>query len=233
MMILGICGSQRSEENSGTFTLIKTVLEASGCEYELISLRGKKIAGCTCCLGCVQDNICKVKDDMTPLREKIVAADAYVIGGPNFYSGMNAATHAFLERWYQFRHRTGNLLWGKLAVAVGVGGAEACPPADDIEKIFLYSFIETTAKVVGQGAAACYSCGYGETCKVGLPYLIHGEGVKITDEMIPNVTKQPQVIQSAVEAGKELGRRLRNGHDRNAVTQKMQAVMMEKFKSST
>ena len=38
-------------------------------------------------------------------REKILAADAYVIGAPNFFSTLNATTHAFLERWYQFRHR--------------------------------------------------------------------------------------------------------------------------------
>ena len=45
----------------------------------------------------------------------------------------------------EFRHQTGDALWGKLAVAVGVGGAMGQPPADDIEKFLLYSFIETTA----------------------------------------------------------------------------------------
>jgi hypothetical protein len=39
-------------------------------------------------------------------------------------------------------------------------------------------------------------------------------------------------MQAAVEAGKKLGQRLQQGHDRTQVTQKMQAVMMEKFKGS-
>ena len=44
------------------------------------------------------------------------------------------------------------------------------------------------------------------------------------------MTKQAEVMLAAEEAGKLLGQRLRNGHDRMQVTQKMQAVMMEKFK---
>ena len=67
MKILGISGSPRKEDQSGTYTLVKTVLENSGCDYELISLRGKRIAGCIACLGCVKDNVCKVDDDMAAL----------------------------------------------------------------------------------------------------------------------------------------------------------------------
>jgi multimeric flavodoxin WrbA len=232
MKILGISGSPRKEKKSGVYKLVVTVLEATGFEFELISLRGKTIAGCISCLGCVKDNICKVEDDLTPLRDKIVQADAYVIGAPNYYSGMNAATHALLERWFQFRHQEGNLLWGKLAVAVGVGGTTGHFPADEIEKFLFYNFIETVAKVSGQGAAACYSCGFGESCRVGIPYFLHGEGVKITAEMIPDVAKQPAVMEAAANAGRLLGSRLQDGHDRMAVTMKMQQLMMERFKSS-
>lgn len=232
MKILGLSGSPRKESQSGVFKLVKAVLESTGVEYDLVSLRGKQISGCIACLGCVQDNVCKVEDDLTPLREKIVAADAYVFGAPNYYTTLNATTHALLERWFQFRHQAGDLLWGKLAVAVGVGGTSGRFPADDLEKFFLYNFIETVAKVTGQGAASCYSCGYGETCQVGIPQMIHGEGVKITPEMIPDVAKDPKVMATAAEAGKLLGQRLKNGHDRMAVTQNMQNKMMAMFESS-
>ena len=232
MKILGISGSTRKDGVSGTSKLVQIVLENTGCDYELVSLRGKKIAGCIACLGCVKDNICKVQDDLVELRPKIVEADAYVIGAPNFYSAMNATTHALLERWYQFRHQEGDTLWGKLGVAIGVGGTSGQYPAAEIEKLFLYNFVETVAKVAGQGAASCFSCGYGETCRVGVPTLLYGEGVKIKPDMIPDVTKQPDVIESATAAGKLLGQRLRDGHDRMAVTQKMQERLMAKFKES-
>ncbi|MGD8502799.1 MAG: flavodoxin family protein [Syntrophobacterales bacterium] len=232
MLVLGISGSPRKENKSGVYKLVNTVLEATGLDYEMVSLRKKNLAGCVACLGCVKDNVCKVEDDLQPIREKIVAADAYVIGAPNYYSTLNAMTHAFLERWFQFRHQEGDLLWGKLGVAVGVGGTTGQFPADDIEQFFLYNFIETVAKVSGQGAASCYSCGYGETCKVGIPHFLHGEGVKISEEIVPDVTKQPEVMKAAVEAGKKLGERLREEHDRAQVTQNMQAIMMEKFEGA-
>jgi multimeric flavodoxin WrbA len=232
MMILGISGSTRKNDVSGVYKLVDTVLENTGYDYELVSLRNKKISDCIACLGCVKDNICKVEDDLKDLREKIVEADAYVIGAPNYYSAINAITHAFMERWFQFRHQEGNTLWGKLGVAVGVGGTTGVFPADEIEKFFLYNFIETVAKVPGQGAASCYSCGHGETCKVGIPHLLHGEGVKITSDIIPDVTKQPEVMNAAIDAGELLGQRLRNGHDRIQVTRKMQQKMMSMFESA-
>jgi multimeric flavodoxin WrbA len=195
-------------------------------------LKGKKISGCIACLGCVEDNVCKVQDDLTPLREKIVAAEAYVIGAPNYFTGINATTQALLERWFQFRHQAGNTLWGKLAVAVGVGGTSGQAPADTLEKYLAYNFIETIAKVTGQGAASCFSCGFGETCPVGIPRMLYGDEVKITPESTPDVGKQPEVMEAAARAGKLLGDRLRQGIDRQAVTLKMMQVMMEKFKGS-
>jgi multimeric flavodoxin WrbA len=232
MKILGISGSPRKESQSGTYKLVETVLENTGMDYELVSLRKKTISGCIACLGCVKDNVCKVEDDLAPLREKIVQADAYVFGAPNYYSGLNATTHALLERWFQFRHQTGNILWGKLAVAIGVGGTSGGFAADELEKFLLYNFIETVAKVTGQGAASCYRCGFGETCQVGIPNMIHGAGVKITPDMIPDVARQPKVMDTAIEAGKLLGQRLKEGHDRMVVIQNMQKKMMAMFASA-
>lgn len=232
MKILGISGSPRNNKQSSIYKLVNTVLENTGIEYEFISLRKMQFSGCIACLGCVQDNVCKLDDDMVALRDKIVTADGFVIGAPNYFSTINAITHALFERWFQFRHQAGNSLWGKLAVAVGAGGTSGRFPADEIEKFFLYNFIETVAKVHGQGAASCYSCGYGESCQVGIPNMIHGPGVKITEDMIPDVTKQPDVMAAAVNAGKILGERLRNDHDRMTVTQKMQQKMMSMFESA-
>jgi multimeric flavodoxin WrbA len=226
LKILGISGSPRKEDVSGVYRLVKTVLENTGIDYELISLRGRKIGGCIACLGCAVDNVCKVGDDMADLREKIVSADAYVIGASNYYGTLNALTHAFIERWFQFRHRDGNLLWGKLGVAVGVGGMGGKFPVNDIERFFMYNFIETVEKVDGQGAASCYSCGYGESCNVGVPRMLYGQDVRITPEMIPDVSTQPKVMAKAAQAGAFLGKRLTSGHDREVVTGKMQQKMM-------
>jgi multimeric flavodoxin WrbA len=232
MNILGIAGSPRPEEISGVHALVKTVLEHTRADFELISLQGKRIFGCTACLGCVQDNVCKLEDDLTPLRDRILAADAYVIGAPNYFGTINATTHALLERWFQFRHQSGSALWGKLAVTIGVGGTVGGPASDALESMLQYNFIETVAKVSAQGAASCYSCGFGERCQVSIPNLLHGLGVEIHQEMIPDVARQPEVMEAAIEAGKLLGARLRDGHDRVSVTRRMQARMHGLFHAS-
>jgi multimeric flavodoxin WrbA len=232
MKILGISGSPRQEKRSNTYRLVQKVLKSTGLDYELISLRAKRINGCIACLGCVHDNTCVVNDDMTPLRQKIINADAYVIGAPNYYTTINSTTASMLERWYQFRHRTADMLWGKLAVTVGVGGSLGNPPADDIEKYMSYNFIETVAKVTAQGAASCFDCGYGEKCKVGLPVMLYGENVKIKEEMVPDISKQPKTIKAAELAGKLLAQRLKK-HNRKEVAEKMQKIMAEKFAQAT
>ncbi len=72
MKILGISGSPRNNEQSGVYHLVKTVLENTGCDYNLISLAGRQISGCIACLGCASDNICKINDDLAPLREAVI-----------------------------------------------------------------------------------------------------------------------------------------------------------------
>ena len=208
MKVLGISGSPRSD--STTYRLVGEVLGAIDCETQLISLAGKKIGACIACLGCVKDNICVVNDDMAGLREAIVSADAYVIGGPNFFNMLNGLTHCFMERWYQFRHQEGDAVSGKLGIAVGVGGGMPEPPVENIKKFFEYNDIECVGSVGAQGPACCFMCGYGETCKVGAIHMFFGPGTKIVPEMVPDLCKQPDAVAEARRLGAELSRRLKN-----------------------
>jgi hypothetical protein len=84
-------------------------------------------------------------------------------------------------------------------------------PANDIERFPHYRFIETVARVTGRGAAPCCSCGCGETCKKGIPTAVHGPGIRITEETIPDVTKQPAVMAAAAEAGELPGEAFADG----------------------
>jgi len=160
-------------------------------------------------MGCVSDNICKVWDDMSSLREKICEADAYVIGAPNYFSTLNGLTHCFLERFYQFRHRGGRDVAGKLGVAVGAGGGQPDAPIQSIQRFFEYNGIETVGTVCAQGAAPCFACGHGETCRAGAIHMFYGPETKITDDMIPCLEKQPDTIAAAKQLGRQLSDRIR------------------------
>lgn len=206
MKVLGISGSPRKGKT--TERLVREVLNAVEGETEFISLRGKRISPCIGCLACAEDNICKLKDDMETLRDKIARADALVIGAPNYFGGMNAITHAFLERFYQFRHREAMMVAGKIAVAVGVGGVLPGAAAKDMERFFESNRIELLGSVTAQGVAGCFTCGYGENCKVGAIHGIFGPGTKITDEITPDLCKQPEAVEKARTIGRQLSRRL-------------------------
>lgn len=208
MKVLGISGSPR--KGSTTDQLVQEVLKAVDCQSKFISLAGKTIGPCIACLGCVKDNICVLKDDMRQLRQAIVSADAYVIGAANYFSLLNGLAHCFLERWYQFRHREGQAVSGKLGVAVAVGGGMPQPPAENIKKFFEYNRIECIGSVAAQGPASCFVCGYGETCKVGAIHMFYGAGTKITPEITPELAKQPECISQAQQLGAELSRRLKD-----------------------
>lgn len=202
MKVLGISASPR--QGRTTDALVREVLGGFAGESEFISLSGKRIGPCTGCLGCVGDNICKVRDDMTELRPKIVEADALVIGAPNYFDMLNGLAHCFLERFYQFRHREGREIAGKLGVAVGVGGGKPESPVRDIEKFFEYNQIASIGSVTGTGPASCFSCGHGEDCAVGAIHMSFGPGTKITEEITPALSKQPQSLKQARLLGRQL-----------------------------
>ncbi len=206
MKVLGISGSPRA--GSTTDQLVQEVLSGIDCDTEFISLVGKNIRPCIACLGCVKDNVCVLKDDLADMRQKVVDADAYVIGAANYFSVLNGLAHCFLERWYQFRHREGKAVAGKLGVAVGVGGGDGEIPVQNIRKFFEYNQIECVDSVSAQGPASCFTCGYGETCKVGAIHMFFGPGTKITPEITPDLAKQPEKIAAARRAGITLGERL-------------------------
>ncbi len=207
MNVLGVSGSPRVDHS--TDRLVKEVLSTVGVETEFVSLAGKAIGPCITCLGCVEDNVCKVNDDMRELRQKIVDADAYVFGAANYYSILNGLSHCFLERFYQFRHREGKAVAGKLGVAVGIGGSSGDPVLENIKTFLQYHQIECIGAVSAQGAASCFTCGFGESCKVGAIHMFFGPGTKITPEIIPDLDKQPEKIEEARALGRMLGERLK------------------------
>jgi multimeric flavodoxin WrbA len=207
MKVLGVSGSPRKDKS--TDRLVKEVLDAVGVETEFVSLAGKNIGPCIACLGCVKDNVCKVHDDMEQLRQLIVEADAYVIGAANYFSMLNGLSHCFLERFYQFRHQEGKAVVGKLGIAVGVGGSSGDRVVENIKTFFQYNQIECVGAVSAQGAASCFTCGHGETCKVGAIHMFFGPGTKITPEIIPDLSKQPGKLEEARAAGRKLGERLK------------------------
>ena len=203
-MILGISASGRRDGVTGE--AVKAVLEASGLEYDFVSLAGKRIGGCIGCTRCAADNTCKVQDDWNEIGDKMLRADAIVFGAPNYFGRMNALGHAFWERTFCFRHREVFSLAGKLGVIVGIEYEGHNKVKPDIEDFMLRNKMVVVESVSAKGYSQCFTCGYGQDCSVGNVVRIHGFIEKIEDKHLPpHFNHQEEAKLQTYKAGKILG----------------------------
>lgn len=198
-MIIGISAGGRAKGQ--TAKMVKGILEASGLEYEYVTLSGKNISGCRGCLQCAGDGICKYKDDWNAIADRMKLADAIVFGSPSYTFNISALGHAFLERTYSLRHGR-FFLGGKFGVIV-TPEKEGNPAQEYIEKMMVHSKMPVLCTVTGESTLApCYHCGYGEDCMTGWVVKEHGnEPVdEITPDMYPPMVDTSEEVQKHIKA---------------------------------
>jgi multimeric flavodoxin WrbA len=69
-----------------------------GAETELITLKDRNIKTCDGCLTCEKTNACHIKDDMQGIYNKMLSADAIVLGSPDYMDAPTASTMNFIHR---------------------------------------------------------------------------------------------------------------------------------------
>lgn len=116
MKIIGISGSPRDKNTS---YMLKTVLDATGQDYELILLKDKNIKPCNACGGCYKTHKCILKDDMQEIYQKLLNADIIVLGSPTYFDNVTAMMKAFIDRCLPLY--LSEKLKGKKAALVSVG----------------------------------------------------------------------------------------------------------------
>ena len=102
--IIALNGSPR--RNGTTVKLLNRALEGTrkaGAETELIHLYTLKFTGCLSCFYCKRKDVehghCALRDDLTPVLQRMKEADAIVIGTPIYIFNITANTQALLERF--------------------------------------------------------------------------------------------------------------------------------------
>ena len=206
--VLGISGSPI--KNSNTDRLIQAIMNVTGQESEFVKLSSIRVGPCRACKQCVQDNICKVKDDFPDLAEKIKTAKVLIIGGYVPYGQIDAFTKALLERFWSLRH-VNNLLRGKLCATVLAGvmpdalenankslGAEL----KDYERMVL------VGQLTVKGNIPCLTCGKGDECEMSAVKMMHGPDARTSDFEYSQVESQEEVWNEAIRIGRQIGERL-------------------------
>jgi multimeric flavodoxin WrbA len=118
MKVLGIVCSPR--KNGNTEILVEEALAAAreyGAETEIFLIAGKtNIQGCDGCEVCRKTDVCRIKDDVTPLYARWEAADGIIFGSPVYFNGVTAQAKAIIDRTFMYaRNRK---LVGKVAGTV-------------------------------------------------------------------------------------------------------------------
>jgi multimeric flavodoxin WrbA len=207
--ILGISGSPI--KNSNTDRLVQAVLAASGLKAEFVKLSRINVRPCIACLGCTEDNVCKVKDDFPELAAKVRRANALVVGGYCPYGSVDGFTKAFLERLFSLRHQHG-LNRGKLAAVVTTGIGRGAPGVaeanDQIAHALKMEGMEVLGQLQGVGNPECLVCGFGETCPMSALPWVFGDDTAVTPEKFCRVEDQ-EVWGQAQAVGREIAARLK------------------------
>lgn len=124
--VLGVSGSPRL---GATHLLVQsallgaTAVDETTTEY--VALAGKRISPCDGCLECAARGACVLDDDMKPLYEKMLAADAIILGTPVYYGSPTSLCKAFMERVQGFGSREKRLrlkVGGAIATGQGRNG---------------------------------------------------------------------------------------------------------------
>ena len=189
-MILCINGSPKP--NSNLRRMLDAIGKETGLDYTIIDLAKLTIQPCTGCAKCGSTNRCVQKDDMAPLYDKIVDAEALVVGGVTFFAHPNGFTRIFLERMFPLRHRHPQTM-NKPVAAIAVGGDEAEQTAQEIayhlESYFNCNVVGTI--FYNSATPPCFICGYGTTCKYGGPARwMPPEKFDAFTEVTPDMFKQ-------------------------------------------
>jgi multimeric flavodoxin WrbA len=202
MKVLGINGAPNL---GGTIDQMMATFmgNVTGDSKETVALRDLNINPCRGCLKCVQSNRCILQDDWNVLRDKLMEAEVLVLGAPTYFSdalGINGLTHLFLERWFALRHIGIKLKLKKVVILLASSSGMTDHAVIGLKKFFeVYYMIPETEFVLAEGTMPCIICGEGETCPTSGFVVFFGGTKRITPELLPSLTKQPEVISKLKE----------------------------------
>ena len=137
--VLAVNGSPRHDGN--TSHMLRTVLEIcknAGFETELYQAGGRNVKGCTACGGCRKHvGKCVTDDWINEVYQKMVEADAIVLGSPTYFFDLTPEMKAVIDRCGFIAGGAGKSLSRKIGAAVSaVRRAGGVPTLDSMQHFF-------------------------------------------------------------------------------------------------
>lgn len=189
--------------------------QSVGAEVEYFNLYEYSFLGCRSCFACqrkgsVTNNVCAIKDDIRPILEKCVKADAIIIGSPVYFSYPTGVFRNFVERLMFANHtymvdkeRGGCKSQLDRTIPVGVIFTMNCPEdlAHQINyDVILDENVKCLNHVLGyaQGLYAYDTYQFADYSKYNCDLFDESHKAKVRDEQFP------KDLQKAFDLGKKL-----------------------------
>lgn len=125
LKILGISGSPRKMATDFLVQeALKTARDKYGAETDYFSARGKKLNFCIHCDFCIRKKEgCVHKDDIAAeLYDKMIWADAWIIGTPVYQGTLSAQTKTIMDRCRAVVARDPKVFLNKVGMGIADGG---------------------------------------------------------------------------------------------------------------
>ena len=209
-------GSPR--KNFNTAKLLKSAqqgAESVGAQVEYYNLYDYNFKGCMSCFACQRkgsttEGVCALRDDIRPILEKCISADALILGSPVYFSYPTGVFRNFVERLMFANHtymvdkeRGGCKSQLDRTIPVGVIFTMNCP--EDLSHQINYDVIldenvKCLNHVLGyaQGLYAYDTYQFADYSKYNCDLFDETHKAKVRDEQFP------KDLQKAFDLGKKL-----------------------------
>lgn len=122
MKVFGICTSPRNNTTKYVLDNALAKLEKHGFETEIFTCHGKDIKHCMHCDFCIENKKCVIDDDMQSVYENLLNADGVIIATPVQSGSVSSYLSAIMDRTRALEAIDYNILRGKIAMSIAVGG---------------------------------------------------------------------------------------------------------------
>lgn len=144
MKVVAFNGSPRPDGNTAfLLNVVLNEIKRENIETELVQVGGQTFHGCRACYQCFKTKTrrCAISDDsLNDWIEKMVGADAILMGSPTYFSDLTPEMKALIDRAGMTARANGDMFERKIGAAVvAVRRAGAIHAFDSINHFFLIS----------------------------------------------------------------------------------------------
>jgi len=187
--------------------MVKAILARTDGESEFVKLTDLDFTGCKGCVRlCAKPLMCQIRDDLYSYYQKLLEADAVVLGTPVHFGSISAIISSFIERFFGYRH-VDVAIEDKPFVLV-VSGSRL----DGAEEHFLRALRPFRTRIVDlvrfrSRNFPCLWCQRHDECSVGGLYRDIGSAayqLKITPDLFHRWEDHPETVEALDAAVEKL-----------------------------